>query len=71
MRGVDVRIPRVEADNFENGVLRGQVVLNRLRAAGIPALGVLCLVSVERGVLRMWLDEMFDDYVFSWSDAAE
>jgi len=66
---IEVRIPVADVDRHENEVLRGQVVLTRLRDAGIPAYGILWLRGVAHGVLRMWKDDLFDDIVYQWEDA--
>jgi hypothetical protein len=52
-----------------SAVARGNLVMNRLLAAGIPVLGVLFPISCSRGALIMSTDEFFGDYIYEWREA--
>lgn len=66
---IEVRIPRDKIRSFDNSVLQGQFIMNRLRESGAPVIGVLFPIGVEHGVLESFIDPMFDELVYRWSDA--
>lgn len=66
---IEINIPRnVVPRQFEdNDVQFGQIVLERLRAAGVPAIGHVFLRGVETGRLEMECDDLAsDDYIYRW-----
>lgn len=65
---VEVRIPVEKIEEFENSVLKGQLIMNKLRAAGIPVIGILFPIGVSRGSLLSFCDDMFGDMVYRWSE---
>lgn len=65
---IEVRIPMADVQRFENSVITGQMIMNRLRAAGVPVLGVLFPLGAERGALVSFVDAMFDDMVYRWTE---
>ncbi len=67
---IEVRIARSRIDRFDNEVLKGQVILNTLRAAGVPVIGVLFPRGIGRGTLSVFTDEMFDEDVYQWDEGA-
>ena len=55
---------------FDNPIHSGMHVLAKLREAGIPAIGVLYPVGVERGVLTIDAPDLDDGaVVYRWDDS--
>ncbi len=66
---IEIHIPRnvVQAQFEDNDVQFGQIVLDRLRAAGVPVVGNVFLRGVVSGRLDLECDELAsDDWVFRW-----
>lgn len=66
---IEVHIPRdaVPKQFEDNDVQFGQLVLDRLRAKGVPAIGKIFLRGVESGRLEMECDDLAsDDYIYRW-----
>jgi len=51
----------------DNEVLTNCELLDRLRSAGIPAVGNISLQGVERGTLSIETDRTFGDYIYTWT----
>lgn len=67
---IEVRIATSKLAKFDNEVHRGMLVLRELREAGVPVVGVLFPLGVERGKLEIEYDELVsDEWVFRWVDA--
>lgn len=65
MIAVTIEAPRPD----ENPVLSGLYVLRRLRAAGVPVIGVLWPMAVESGALSVESPDLADgSVVWRWSD---
>ncbi len=57
----------VPAKFEDNDVQFGQIVLNKLRAAGVPVIGTVFLRGVETGRLELECDDLAsDDYIYRW-----
>ncbi len=66
---IEIQIPRnaVPAKFADNDVQFGQIVLERLRAAGVPAVGNIFLRGVESGRLEMECDDLAsDDWIYRY-----
>ena len=64
---IEVRIPAERLVRFGNDVHAGIHVLRTLRDAGVPAVGVLYVQGVERGVLEIEFDDLaMDEWVYRW-----
>lgn len=67
---VEVRIAAARLLKFDSEVHRGMLVLRELREAGIPVVGSLFPLGVERGRLECEYDELVsDEWVWRWVDA--
>jgi hypothetical protein len=64
---IEVRIP-LDKISHDNSVLNGQYILNRLREAGVPMMGVLFPLGASSGALVSFLEPMFGEMVYRWSD---
>lgn len=72
---IEVRIPEEDYKlHAKHHVVLGNMVLNSLRAAGIPAVGILALEGVKRGELTLFRMVDPDDldgaqlYCYRWRD---
>lgn len=64
---IEVRISAASLARFENEVHKGMHILQKLRDAGIPVVGVLFPLSVMSGVLETEFDDLAsDEWVFRW-----
>lgn len=66
---IEIHIPKdaVPAKFEDNDIQFGQIVLDKLRAAGVPAIGQVFLRGVETGRLEMECDDLAsDDYIFRY-----
>lgn len=66
---IEVRIPRnvVRAIYQDNDIQFGQILLDRLRAAGIPVVRTLLVRGVEHGRLEFETDDLAsDDWIYRW-----
>jgi hypothetical protein len=66
---IEVSIPRcVVPKQFEdNDIQFGQIVLERLREAGVPVIGDVFLRGVSSGRLEMECDDLAsDDFIYRW-----
>lgn len=67
---IEVRIAAARLLKFDSEVHRGMLVLRELRDFGVPVVGTLFPLGVERGVLSVEYDELVsDEWVWRWSDA--
>lgn len=68
---IEVRIPEAKLQSFNgNEVHAGLHTLQVLRNAGIPAVGVLFVQGVERGILEIELEDLaVDEWVYRWRPA--
>lgn len=67
---IEVRIAAARLLKFDSEVHRGILVLRELREAGIPVVGSLFPLGVERGVLSVEYDEIVsDEWVWRWVEA--
>jgi hypothetical protein len=67
---IEVRILRSELNECESDCYFGKVALRKLRAAGVPVLGIVFPIGVARGSLTLTQsDEPFGDKLFVWEDA--
>ncbi len=67
---IEVRIAAARLAKFDSDVHRGMFVLRELLAAGVPVVGVLFPLGVERGKLEMEYDELVsDEWVWRWVEA--
>jgi hypothetical protein len=67
---VEVRIAAARLLKFDSEVHRGILVLRELRERGIPVVGSLFPLGVERGKLEVEYDELVsDEWVWRWVDA--
>ena len=68
MECVKVSFPIDHAVNnpLRNEVLRNTDLLVRLRSRGIPVVGSISLIGVERGRLVIERDNDFEEYVFTY-----
>ena len=67
--GIEITIPRnaVPARFEDNDVQFGQILMGRLRDAGVPVIGTLFPRGVESGRLEMETDDLAsDDLVYRW-----
>jgi hypothetical protein len=65
----EVRIPEAHLARFECHTHRGIHTVERLREAGVPVVGVLAPLGVERGVLSVETDDLATgDTVWRWSE---
>lgn len=67
---IEVKIPAEDIKRLEgrNEVLAGVTVWQTLKNAGVPIGGTLFAWCVERGTLTMTFDDVFDEYVYTWSE---
>jgi len=73
MESVKVSFPIDHAINnpLRNEVLRNTDLLVRLRSRGIPVVGEISLIGVERGRLTIERDNDFEEYVFTYTPPEE
>lgn len=64
---IKVTIPKsdIEAQG-PSSAARGNMVVSRLAAAGIPVIGALVPLGVTSGFLIMSVDEFFGDHLYEW-----
>lgn len=66
---VEVRITEEDLEaQGPSETLRGCLVVNRLKAAGVPVVGVLALLGVQRGELTVSCDQFFGSMVYRWTE---
>jgi hypothetical protein len=66
---VEITIPcNVVPKQFEDSDIQfGQIVLERLREAGVPVVGSVFLRGVSSGRLEMECDDLAsDDFIYRW-----
>lgn len=64
-----VAITFAELNKLDNDVHKGIFLLKRLKAAGIPIVGVLYPVTVSRGTLAVTGEPMFDEALtYRWTE---
>lgn len=62
----------LDTTNLDNVVHRGMTVLQRLQKAGVPAVGVLGVETVERGVLMVSAPDIASgEITYTWKDENE
>ncbi len=67
---VEIRIAAAALMRFDSEVHKGMHILSEMRRAGIPVVGVLFPLGVERGRLEIEFDDLAsDEWVFRWSEA--
>ena len=66
---IEVTIPSTVLIGFPNDIHVGMVVLERLRAAGVPARGDLWPLGVSEGRLSSEFDSLTEDLVYRWEPA--
>ena len=72
MKPVKVTWGIYQYDPSAHGTLNGSVVINqvmllkKLRAAGIPVIGEICVEGVEYGTLTVETDRTFGDHTWVW-----
>lgn len=64
---IEVRIAAARLLKFDSEVHRGILIVRELRDAGVPIVGSLAPLGVERGVLSVEYDELVsDEWVWRW-----
>ncbi|TDR82194.1 hypothetical protein [Paludibacterium purpuratum] len=66
MAHVDVRIPAIEIAMCRDEMAYGQLLLTRLREAGIPVIGKLTFQGVENGELLQSKSDKLDYMIYRW-----
>lgn len=64
---IEVRIPRSRL-RFDNEIHANLIVLEELRAAGIPVRGSLSVTGVGTGTLELLGADASEDVVYKWSE---
>lgn len=65
---IEVQITNAELSVQGNETLKGIRIVDKLKAAGVPVIGNISLLGVERGALTLRSDAMFDALVYLWED---
>lgn len=69
MTTTEIRIPETDLARYECHTHRGIHTVERLREAGVPVVGVLAPLGVERGILSVEIDDLATgDTVWRWSE---
>jgi len=68
---ITVAMDRRKTHHRDNEVCLNTEVMAKLREAGVPVVGNISIIGVERGTLSITADRVFGDYIFSWVDDDE
>lgn len=68
---VRIDVPTISAAYKGNSVGLGNEIMTKLRAAGIPIIGVLWPQATENGFLVVTIDEVFGEYIYRWFPKGE
>lgn len=63
---IELRIDQYQLEKATNDLIYQQHILNALRQAGVPVVGVLVIRSVSRGKLVMHIEQDIDGDTFIW-----
>lgn len=70
---ITVRVPKEELENIKHDVLFTIELIQRLKKAGIPVIGILTFRGISHGRMTWYVEEDLDDetHVFEWTGEVE